>query len=73
MVVVIVVEGLKLRPCAADRNENGYVEIEELKDFARDEVYRRSGGRQTITMAAVLAGENFALAKRKDRSPQADK
>jgi len=59
-----ILEGLT---AAGDRNGNGYIEIEELKEFASEMVHRESGGRQRPTIPTIRGGENFPLARVPER------
>ena len=48
---------------SADSDQNGLVEIEELKEFAATQVHRSTGGRQRPTLPTVRGGENFPLVR----------
>ena len=48
---------------AAEADDDGLIEVEELRTYTEREVERRSVGRQVPTMPTVLGGENFALAR----------
>jgi uncharacterized caspase-like protein len=48
---------------AADVDRDGFVRIEELKDFAAREVHELSNGKQRPTFPLVDIGENFPVAR----------
>jgi len=51
----------------ADRDGDGFVGIEELKNFATAAVHERSAGRQRPTAPRIQGGEDFPLARRRGK------
>ncbi len=48
---------------APDRNDNGFIDVDELQSFVADFVHEESGGRQRPTVPRVEGGEGFPLAR----------
>ncbi len=48
---------------AADRDNNGSVEIREILDFVANAVHERTDGRQRPTLPQVTGGENFPVTR----------